>query len=680
MNREALFCDGTGDYVCPAEPEINEKVVLRFRTAHNDVDEVKLHIGEQEYPMWKTRTNGEFDFYEIEYQLGEDILRYCFEIKQGAEICFYSRYGITGKKENYYDFIISPGFKTPEWAKGAVMYQIFVDRFYNGDPTNDVEDNEYIYIGAPSRKVKDWNQAPEAMDIRNFYGGDLQGVLDKLDYLQDLGVEVIYFNPLFVSPSNHKYDIQDYDYIDPHYGKIVVDDGEVLPAGAKDNIHATKYQQRTGDIRNLEASNQLFIKLVEEMHKRGMRVILDGVFNHCGSFNKWMDRERIYEPQPDYPKGAYVSKESPYNSFFLFHDARNELWPYNGTYDGWWGHDTLPKLDYEDSPQLEQYIMDTGRKWVSPPYNVDGWRLDVAADLGFSNEYNHIFWKRFRKEVKDANPDAIILAEHYGDPQDWLQGDEWDSVMNYDAFMEPLTWFLTGMEKHSDEYRPDLCGNADNFVGAMRHFMASMLTPSLQVAMNELSNHDHSRFLTRTNHKVGRVANLGYEAASQDINVAVMREAVVMQMTWPGVPTIYYGDEAGVCGFTDPDNRRTYPWGEENHDLITFHKEMIRIHKACPVLTHGSLKFLEQRHNVLSYGRFSQDEQMVVAFNNDLNEQTITLSVWQVNVPQHNCKMERLMLTHAQGYTTEQYFTEVHGGKIELTLPPLSGIVLRHGE
>ena len=305
---------------------------------------------------------------------------------------------------------------------------------------------------------------------------------------------------------------------------------------------------------------------------------------------------------------------------------------------------------------------------------------DVAADLGFSNEYNHQFWKEFRKVVKEANPNAIILAEHYGDAKSWLRGDEWDTVMNYDAFMEPLTWFFTGMEKHSDEFRGDLLGNEAAFTGAMRHHMASFLAPSLQVAMNELSNHDHSRFLTRTNHKVGRVANLGYEAASQDINVAVMREAVVMQMTWPGAPTIYYGDEAGVCGFTDPDNRRTYPWGEENHDLITFHKEMIRIHKACPVLTHGSLKFLEQRHNVLSYGRFSQDEQMVVAFNNDLNEQTITLSVWQVNVPQHNCKMERLMLTHAQGYTTEQYFTEVHGGKIELTLPPLSGIVLRHGE
>ena len=670
MNREALFCDGTGDYVCPAEPEINEKVVLRFRTAHNDVDEVKLHIGEQEYPMWKTRTNGEFDFYEIEYQLGEDILRYCFEIKQGAEICFYSRYGITGKKENYYDFIISPGFKTPEWAKGAVMYQIFVDRFYNGDPTNDVEDNEYIYIGAPSRKVKDWNQAPEAMDIRNFYGGD---------YLQDLGVEVIYFNPLFVSPSNHKYDIQDYDYIDPHYGKIVVDDGEVLPVGAKDNIHATKYQQRTGDIRNLEASNQLFIKLVEEMHKRGMRVILDGVFNHCGSFNKWMDRERIYEPQPDYPKGAYVSKESPYNSFFLFHDARNELWPYNGTYDGWWGHDTLPKLDYEDSPQLEQYIMDIGRKWVSPPYNVDGWRLDVAADLGFSNEYNHIFWKRFRKEVKDANPDAIILAEHYGDPQDWLQGDEWDSVMNYDAFMEPLTWFLTGMEKHSDEYRPDLCGNADNFVGAMRHFMASMLTPSLQMAMNELSNHDHSRFLTRTNHKAGRVAQLGTEAAEKDVNKAILREAVIMQMTWIGAPTIYYGDEAGLCGFTDPDNRRTFPWGNEDKELQAFHKEVIRIHKEEKPLKKGSIKLLASDENLLAYGRFEAGEQIVVVVNNSDELRTVTVPVWYAGVEMEG-RMKRLIYSYENGYTTEYDEYIVQDGEIVLNMGSHSAIVLKPAE
>lgn len=207
-----------------------------------------------------------------------------------------------------------------------------------------------------------------------------------------------------------------------------------------------------------------------------MKVILDGVFNHCGSFNKWMDRERIYEGEKDYEPGAYISADSPYRSYFRFFKEEPENWPYNGNYDGWWGHDTLPKLNYEDSVKLENYILYIGRKWVSPPYNVDGWRLDVAADLGRSNEYNHDFWKKFRTAVKDANPSALILAEHYGDPSDWLKGDEWDTVMNYDAFMEPITWFLTGMEKHSDEAREELLGNIDNFIGSMAHHMSNMLT------------------------------------------------------------------------------------------------------------------------------------------------------------------------------------------------------------
>ena len=515
MNKNALFCDGTSDYVIPAEPGIHEKVRLRFRTARDDAQEVCLISGGETLQMQKMSSGEVFDYYETEVQLTDTMFVYYFRIKSESEELCYHRCGVSEHPVEYYNFRIMPGFSTPAWAKGAVMYQIFVDRFCNGDPSNDVEDGEYVYIGEPVCKEKDWNEFPAAMDIRRFHGGDLQGVLDKLDYLEELGVEVIYFNPLFVSPSNHKYDIQDYDYIDPHYGVIIEDGGEVLPEGEKDNTRATKYQKRTGDIRNLEASNRLFAKLVEEMHTRGMRVILDGVFNHCGSFNKWMDRERIYEPQPEYEKGAYVSAQSPYRDFFHFFDEREEAWPYNKNYDGWWGHDTLPKLNYEDSPMLEEYILNIGKKWVSPPYNADGWRLDVAADLGYSNEYNHIFWENFRKAVKSANPQALILAEHYGDPGEWLQGDEWDSVMNYDAFMEPLTWFLTGMEKHSDERRTDLWGNADNFVNTMNHFMASMLTPSLQVAMNELSNHDHSRFLTRTNHILGRVAQLGSKAAEE---------------------------------------------------------------------------------------------------------------------------------------------------------------------
>ena len=304
-------------------------------------------------------------------------------------------------------------------------------------------------------------------------------------------------------------------------------------------------------------------------------MILDGVFNHWGSFNKWLDHERIYEGAIGFEPGAYMDRESPFVSFF---DFKEDAWPGNDSYDGWWGYKTLPKLNFEESPKLYNYIMRIARKWVSPPFNADGWRLDVAADLGHSEEYNHQFWKDFRANVKAANPDAIILAEHYGDPGAWLRGDEWDSVMNYDAFMEPVTWFLTGMQKHSDEYHEGMVGNQDAFVNSMRHYMARFQTSSLQVAMNQLSNHDHSRFLTRTKRRVGRTATSGPEAAGHGINMAVMREAVMMQMTWPGAPTIYYGDEAGLCGWTDPDNRRAYRWGNADGDVIGYHKEMIAIY------------------------------------------------------------------------------------------------------
>ena len=675
MNKTALFCDGTEGYVYPPEPKESELVTFRFRTAKDDVDRVGLVTSADTYVMEKECTQGEFDYYTFETRLGEEPFRYCFEVQSGTEKYYYGRCGISREIPEYYNFVVVPGFSTPDWAKGAVMYQIFTDRFYNGDKSNDVETNEYYYIGDYSQRVTNWDKYPANMGVREFYGGDLQGVMDKLDYLQDLGVEVVYFNPLFVSPSNHKYDIQDYDYIDPHYGKIVDDGGEVLPNGVTDNSQATKYKKRTTGLKNLEASNELFIKLVEELHRRGMKVILDGVFNHCGSFNKWMDRERIYEGEEDYEPGAYVSADSPYRSYFRFFKEGPENWPYNANYDGWWGHDTLPKLNYEDSVKLENYILYIGRKWVSPPYNVDGWRLDVAADLGRSNEYNHEFWQKFRRAVKDANPNALILAEHYGDPSDWLKGDEWDTVMNYDAFMEPVTWFLTGMEKHSDEAREELLGNIDNFIGSMAHHMSNMLTPSLQVAMNELSNHDHSRFLTRTNHMVGRVEHLGPEAANEYVNKAVMREAVVMQMTWVGAPTVYYGDEAGVCGFTDPDNRRTYPWGHEDQELIAFHKEAIRIHKEHPALKTGSLKILGGEENILSYARFKGHDRIIVVINNRSERAEVKVPVWEAEIP-IKCRMKRLLYSYKEGYTTEYEEYLVEDGEVVANMGPHSALVL----
>ena len=676
MKKEALFCDGTEAYVSPPEPEAGDELQLWFRTAAHDVDEVYLENRELCIPMNKVISNKAFDFYEVKYKLEDKPFRYHFKIRSGNEICYYNKWGAESKLVDYYDFKIVPGFTAPDWAKGAVMYQIYTDRFCNGDPDNDVQTGEYFYIGEQVQHVDDWYRDPQPMDVREFYGGDIQGIIDKLDYLHGLGVEVVYCNPLFVSPSNHKYDTQDYDYIDPHVGKIEVDEGRLLDPGENNNIHADRYRTRTTRKENLEASNRLFIKLVEELHKRGMRIIIDGVFNHCGSFNKWLDRELIYESADGYEVGAFVSPKSPYRNYFLFHRTGENEWPGNGSYDGWWGHDTLPKLNYEDSKELEEYVLGIAKKWVSPPYNVDGWRLDVAADLGRSNEYNHEFWKKFRKAVKEANPHALILAEHYGDPSDWLQGDEWDSVMNYDAFMEPVTWFLTGMEKHSDEMRPDSLGNPDYFFGAMHHNMARMGGQSYAISMNELSNHDHSRFLTRTNHVVGRVAELGPEAANKNVNKAVFMEAVVIQMTWPGAPTIYYGDEAGVCGFTDPDNRRTYPWGHEDKELIAFHKDVIKMHKENEVLRTGSYKQLYSAHNVIAYGRFSMDDAVIIVVNNGEDELRVNIPVWETGLGM-DADVEQIMATFEGGYTIDRQGYRLKDGKLDIGLRKTSAVVLR---
>lgn len=675
FNRKALFSDTTENYISPAEPSAYDEVTIRFRAAKNNIDRVFFVHRGVKHLMLKVESDEYFDYYAHTEQLENEKLVYYFEVFAGKISCYFDTRGVTKDINPHYQFQVVPGFKVPGWAKGAVIYQIYVDRFYNGDPTNDVLTNEYQYIGDKSVQVHDWYKYPAAMGVREFYGGDLQGVLDKMDYLQDLGIDVIYFNPLFVSPSNHKYDIQDYDNIDPHFGKIVEDQGDLLEPGQEENRFATKYINRISNQKNLDASNAFFAEVVKEAHRRGMKVILDGVFNHCGSFNKWMDKERIYENVEGYEKGAYIVEESPYHDYFQFYDSHK--WPYNSSYDGWWGHDTLPKLNYENSKELLQYVLHIAKKWVSPPYNADGWRLDVAADVGHSVEYNHYFWQEFRKAVKSANPNAIILAEHYGSPKDWIQGGEWDTVMNYDAFMEPVTWFLTGMQKHSDDYREDLLGNANSFWDAMRHHGACFPMQSLQSAMNELSNHDHSRFLTRTNHRVGRTNTLGPEAANVGIDKAVFREAVVIQMTWIGAPTIYYGDEAGVCGFTDPDNRRTYPWGHEDKELIAFHKEIIKIHKQNKEFIAGSLKYMVADYNVIGYGRFTKEEQSVILVNNNKHEITKTVSIWYLGTPKE-CMLKQLMLTSEKGFTVEPKEYPVVAGNVRITLPPTSAIILKH--
>lgn len=682
INTDALFCDETADYRSPAEPDAGDIVNVRFRTAHNNIEKV-IWVEDDtdvEIEMDLVESKGHFDYYEVKFPIKEKPVRYFFEIRKGEEVCYYNRLGVVDETWSGFSFLITPGFHTPLWAQGALIYQIFVDRFCNGDFSNDVVDGEYVYIGQPVERVKNWDDKMSAMDVRRFYGGDLQGIWDKLDYLQSLSVEVLYLSPIFVSPSNHKYDCQDYEHIDPHYGVIVRDEGSTVPEGELTNEHAEKYRIRSAAKENLEASDAFFQRFVEEVHKRGMKIILDGVFNHCGSFNKWLDREEIYEKSKEsYEKGAYVSADSPYHSFFKFYNDNN--WPYNGDYEGWWGHNTLPKLNYEkaalseNSASLEEYILNIAKKWVSPPFNIDGWRLDVAADLGHTPEYNHEFWTKFRKVVKEANPNAVILAEHYGDPSSWLDGSQWDSVMNYDAFMEPVSWFLTGLEKHSDSEKPELFGDGEAFFRTMRYNMVHMQTCSLNTAMNELSNHDHSRFLTRTNRTVGRLASKGSAAASKGINYGLFRAGVIIQMTWPGCPTIYYADEAGVCGWTDPDNRRTYPWGHEDQELVEFHRYITGIHMRIKALRRGSLKELVMKKNLIAYGRFQKDSRAIIAVSTSSEPCLAEIPAWQIGFSDGDF-IERIMKTSEKGYNVGAVQYEIHGGVLRVELEPYGAAVL----
>ncbi len=673
-----IYSDTTSEYISNVEPTAGETLKIRLRTPRKVVQKAQIIVDDEILSMKRKRRKDEFEFYEARVTLSDHMIRYYFKVTIEDEDYIYDYRGVTketGNPDAVDDscrFRVIPGYKTPDWAKGAVFYQIYVDRFCNGDKSNDVLTGEYKYVDKLVRH-KEWDEDIEEGTYEHF-GGDLQGVIDKLDYLKKLGVEVIYLNPIFVSPSNHKYDTADYDYVDPHFGVIVKDEGNLLDSPDKGNVEAKRFISRVSSKENLEASNELFCKLTAEAHNRGIRVILDGVFNHCGSFNKWIDRELIYENAAGYSKGAYIEKTSPYHDYFTY---KSDEWPYNKDYVAWWDYDTLPKLNY-NCKELYDYILGIGAKWVSEPYNADGWRLDVGADLGPDPETNHRFWQDFRKAVKEANPDAIILAEHYGDASEWLSGGQWDTVMNYDAFMEPVSWFLTGIEKHNDEYKPELIGDTDAFWNSMARSSATFSMPSLQTAMNELSNHDHSRFLTRTTHNVGRVDKLGKEAASEGADKAVMRQAVVMQMTWIGAPTLYYGDEAGLPGFTDPDNRRPYPWGNEDQEMLAFHKKAIRLHKVCPELKFGSLIKLPVYKGSVAYGRVYKKEASVVIVNTMNVAMEYRLPVWMLGIGKG--KKYRIKLrTDRNGFKARGRRIKDEEGILKVIVEPGGAMVLRHG-
>ena len=646
MINPILFCDETALFRQPADPGPGEPFTLRLWLGCPEAQAVSFlcrsDSGSLVLSARKTGKRGKWDLYEASHPGTREELFYFASVETAEGSFLYGRNGMQTESE-LIPFSVNPFFRVPEWARGALWYQIFPDRFCNGDPSNDVHTGEiFDDVELVSRKMR-WEDPVTALDVHHYYGGDLKGILDKLDYLKTLGVEILYLNPVFVAPSNHGYNTQDYKHVDPHLGCIL-----------EDGAGMEQYKVRTTSSANLEASDALLAQLIEKAHEKGMRVILDGVFNHCSSFHAWNNEAGIYPAERERPDYFRPDEE--------------------GEKECWWGNKNLLKLDVDGNPALQEELLAVAEKWLLPPFNADGWRLDVAADVGHSPEGNHAFWREFRRRVRAAKPDALIIAEHYGDPSDWLGGDEWDTVMNYDAFMEPVSWFFTGMEKHSDRYVDWMEGAGEAYRNSMVQAMARFPRGSLEAALNQLDNHDHSRFLTRTNHVAGRLGELGYRMADEGVDKSVLRAAALLQMTWPGAPGLYYGDEAGLTGFTDPDNRRPYPWGKEDLLLLDYYTNLGRLRQQHPALRRGAFRLWRAEKGFLAYGRMGISQTYLILINQSAEEKQLSLDTSDLD-GLGGSRALRLAQTWAEGYNMGRQETETDHKMLHLCLKPREAVV-----
>jgi alpha-glucosidase len=449
------------------------------------------------------------------------------------------------------DFKILTNFQGPSWVRDTVFYQIFPERFADGDPSNNVKSGEITRHGVASI-ARQWGELPYKNKAAGmeFFGGDLQGITHHLDYLQDLGVTALYLNPIFLSPSNHKYDTMDYLQIDPHFG---------------------------GDA--------ALIELRRALDERGMRMILDIAPNHCSSDHPWF-------------REAQGNLTAPSAEYFTFHQHPDQ-------YESWLGHRTLVKLNYRSENLREQMYSGTNgvmRYWLRNPFGVDGWRVDVANMLARQGEqqFAHKIGRGMRRAIKAEHPDAYLMGENFYDGTPHLQGDELDAVMNYEGFMLPLLHWLRDFAIEMP-HMPDWVDRhplpTDIVAEQWQAWRAAIPWQIAMQQFNLIDSHDTMRAFSILNE-----------------NEAVFRLAVAVLFTFPGVPSVYYGDEIGMSGLGDPDNRRCMIWDESqwNGSLRDYYKTLIRLRLNSPALRWGGFQQLYAEGDTLAYQRETRDERLIL--------------------------------------------------------------------
>jgi neopullulanase len=480
--------------------------------------------------------------------------------------------------------------KTPDWVKDAIFYQIFPDRFYRSPRTHHPD----------GLKFKPWGSPPED---QGFQGGDIYGIVDKLDYLEDLGINALYLNPIFSSAANHRYHTYDYYNVDPLLG-----------------------------------GNLALHELLDEAHKRDIRVVLDGVFNHA-SRGLW-EFHHVLE----------TGGNSPYIDWFIVNDW--PLRPYSGTkekphnYQAWTDNPALPEFN-TDNPEVRAYIFDIARYWLE--FGIDGWRLDVPADIDDDS-----FWREFRQVVKTTNPESYICGEIWWNAKRWLQGDQFDAVMNY-IIASPLLSFFGAESLRPGFQREHLTLvpiDAQSFARDIEQMYGLYDWEINYAQMNMLDSHDMAR---------------GLWILSDD--TSALKMCILALMTLPGAPCIYYGDEVGLSAPGDPHCREAFPWQHINtwdQDLLSHYKNAIALRNRFPVLRTGNFETIYAEGNIYACRRCLEHVDALVIYN------TSTVSSHlEMNLP----RAEEAMYHQVWPKGKKVTFT-IQGNKFKCEIPPRDGFVL----
>jgi glycosidase len=654
-------------------------VTLRLRAADGDLTAARVRVWNDRtnvqtfYPMTKVATGvtlpndaALYEFWEATLPPSPDptIYYYRFIAEDGTATAYYeddaARTGGWGQafgsspdnswQLTHYD----PAFQTPDWVKNAVIYQIFADRFRDGDTANNPTAGDFFY-GAFDTIVRsntaDWNARicdprsnPASTAVcdgkysQNFYGGDLQGVIDKLDYLDDLGVTALYLNPIFESPSNHKYDTKDFLQIDDNFGDLA-----------------------------------LFQTLVSQAHSRGINIILDGVFNHSSSDSTYFDRYSRWDAAGNPTtlglndgSGACEATTSPFANWYPFFDYQDpppSPCSDNRDYPKWFGiFDSLPVF-LHDEPAVRDYFISNGTASVGPYWMqwADGWRLDVAPEIdhGQINDPADDYWEQFRAAVHAVNPDAYIVGEEWGNATSWTVGDEWDATMNYQfaaavlSFWRDTTFTDNDFNSSSSagQLNPlDAAGVAERLLNLQERYAPE----AFAAMMNLFNSHDTNRVLFMLDPNAPAASVAAYNNPAYDWSDAITRYkgALIMQMTLPGAPTVYYGDEVGTVNppsqdgsntwQDDPYNRVPYPWLDQSGTPYYLHMQsavsqaalrdyvaaLTGIRNAQPALRTGSFDVLDSGvGSVFAYGRTLGSDVLIVLANKSATAQAVTLDL-----------------------------------------------------